>query len=422
MKILVLGGGGREHALCWKLAQSPQAEAVLALPGNDGIAAAGVRCLAGDASDAATVLAAIAAHGIDLTVVGPEAPLAAGIADALRTQGKLVFGPARAAARLESSKVFAKEFMARYEIPTARFAAVDSAAAARRALQVMGGVAVLKADGLAAGKGVVVPETAAEAEAAAEAMLAQYGRLVIEQRLRGPELSVLAICNGEQYLTLLPARDHKRLREGDQGPNTGGMGAICSAALLPHELQQTIEEKTIEPTLAGMSAMGTPFVGVLYCGLMLTAAGPKVLEYNVRFGDPETQAILPCWGGDLAAVLAAAARGAALQPPPAGALAPWGACVVAAAEGYPGTPTRGDAIDGLDAAGQLAGVQIFHAGTRHAEGQWLTHGGRVLAAAASGGALGQALGACYHAFDFLHFRGMQVRRDIGQLQGDSIHA
>ncbi|MGH9413990.1 MAG: phosphoribosylamine--glycine ligase [Terriglobales bacterium] len=423
MKILVLGGGGREHALVWKLAQSPRVEQVLALPGNDGMAAAGVVCLAGDASQAAAVLAAIEAHAIALTVVGPEAPLAAGITDALRAHGKRVFGPSRAAARLESSKIFAKEFMARNEIPTARFATVETMGAARRALQVMGGVAVLKADGLAAGKGVVVPATAAEAEAAAEAMLAQYGRLVIEQRLQGAELSVLAVSNGQQYLTLLPARDHKRLSDGDQGPNTGGMGAICSASLLTAAVQDEVSKKIIEPTLAGMNAMGTPFQGVLYCGLMLTAQGPKVLEYNVRFGDPEAQAILPCWQGDIAALLHAAASGETLPEATARAHGPWGACVVAAADGYPSAPQRGDAIRGLDAAGQSPGVQVFHAGTQRNGSQWETNGGRVLAVAASSETKAAALQRCYGALGTIFFRGMQVRRDIGQsTQGDSLDA
>ncbi|MGH9475570.1 MAG: phosphoribosylamine--glycine ligase [Terriglobales bacterium] len=414
MRVLILGGGGREHALAWKLRQSARVERVLALPGSDAMAAQGVECVAGDACEAAAVLAAVRAHNAGLTVVGPEAPLAAGVADALRTAGCAVFGPSQKAARLESSKIFAKEFMARHGIPTARFAAVDTPAGARQALRRFGGVAVLKADGLAAGKGVVVPATAWEAEAAAERLLAEYGRLVVEEKLTGRELSVLAISNGEQCVLLPPARDHKRLNEGDQGPNTGGMGAICGAGLMDAAAREAIQTRVVLPTLAALEASATPFQGVLYCGLMLNAAGPQVLEYNVRFGDPEAQAILPCWHGDLAQVLSQAARGAELDPGPDASLAPWGACVVAAAEGYPGAPTRGDVIAGLDATGQSPPALIFHASTRRREGVWETGGGRVLASAATGATLPEALAAGYRAFEAIHFRGMQWRRDIGR--------
>ncbi|MGH9467552.1 MAG: phosphoribosylamine--glycine ligase [Terriglobales bacterium] len=416
MNLLVLGGGGREHALCWKLAQSQSVEALFALPGSDGIAASGVTCLPGDPCDAAAVLAAVRDHAVDLTVVGPEAPLAAGIADALRASGRHVFGPSRQAAQLESSKIFAKEFMARHAIPTADYVTVDTLAGARAAWSRFHGAAVFKADGLAAGKGVVLPQTDAEAETAAADLLARYGKLVVEQRLSGAELSLLAVTNGEQYQLLPPARDHKRLLAGDRGPNTGGMGAIAGWALLDAALRRRIEGEIIAPTLAGMRREGTPFQGVLYCGLMLTADGPRVLEFNVRFGDPEAQAILPCWHGDLAVLLqspqatAAApceARSAKQGTPP------WGACVVAAAEGYPDSPVKGDAITGLDAAGQCPGAHIFHAGTRRENGAWRTHGGRVLAAAACG-TREQALAAGYRALASIHFRGMQIRRDIGQ--------
>jgi|SRR6185312_10077390 len=422
MKLLVLGGGGREHALAWKLQQSPQVEAVCALPGSDGMAASGITCLPGDPCAAGEVLQAVRAQSAELVVVGPEAPLAAGIADALRDQGVAVFGPLRAAAQLESSKIFAKEFMARHHIPTARFVAAAGAVEARRALAAFGARVVIKADGLAAGKGVVVPDTPEEADRALEQMLAGElagaagTRVVIEERLSGPELSVLAVCDGERYQLLPVARDHKRLLDGDHGPNTGGMGAVSSAGLLPPELRATVERGIVAPTLAGMARAGTPFVGVLYCGLMLTPHGPRVLEYNVRFGDPEAQAILPRWPGDLAGLLLAAARGG--LAPSGGDLPLPGAaaCVVAASGGYPGGYLKGEAIAGLDPAGQFPGdpgATVFHAGTRRGARGWETNGGRVLAVAARGDTLAQALAPCYRALASIQFRGMQYRRDIG---------
>ncbi|HEY7855640.1 MAG TPA: phosphoribosylamine--glycine ligase, partial [Terriglobales bacterium] len=300
----MLGGGGREHALAWKLRQSPQVEEVFALPGSDGMAAVAT-AVAGDPCDAVAVLGAIQRHAIDLTVVGPEAPLAAGIADAVSAAGHLIFGPSRAAAQLEASKTFAKEFMARHHIPTARFACADTLASARRALARFGRPAVIKADGLAAGKGVVIAGLAEEADRALEAMLGGSlvgdagRRVVIEECLEGPELSVLAVCDGERWTILPAARDHKRLRDGDAGPNTGGMGAYSTDALLPRELRERVEETVIRPALAGMAHAATPFQGVLYTGLMLTREGPRVLEFNARFGDPETQPILMRWPGDL---------------------------------------------------------------------------------------------------------------------------
>ncbi|MGH9417191.1 MAG: phosphoribosylamine--glycine ligase [Terriglobales bacterium] len=421
MKILVLGGGGREHALAWKLRQSPQVERVLALPGNDGMASVAA-CLPGDASDPAAVLAAAAAQAVDLVVVGPEAPLAAGIADQLRAAGRLVFGPSRAAARLESSKIFAKQFLAAHSIPTARFEIVETAAAGRQALDRLGLPVVVKADGLAAGKGVVVATARDAAEQALEAMLAGElvgdagRRVVLEAFLPGQERSLLAVCDGERWQLLPAARDYKRIGEGDHGPNTGGMGVISTPALLTTALAEAVEARILAPALAGMNRAGTPFQGVLYCGLMLTATGPQVLEFNVRFGDPETQAILPRWGGDLALLLAAAARGHLPAGAPAVEVAPAGACVVAAAEGYPAAPTRGDLIAGLDATGQLpgSGPLVFHAGTLRRTQGWQTAGGRILATAARSSSLEAALALCYRGLASIHFRGMQVRRDIGQ--------
>ncbi len=415
MRVLVLGGGGREHALAWKLRQAPSVTEVAALPGSEGMAAVAT-CVAGDPCDAAAVRAAAAAQAADLVVIGPEAPLAAGVSDALRAAGRRVFGPSQGAARLETSKIFAKEFLARHGIPTARFAAVDSMAAAQRALAGFGYPVALKADGLAAGKGVVIAGEEREALATLEAMLSgalvgEAGRrVVIEAGLEGPELSLLALADGERALLLPPARDHKRLREGDQGPNTGGMGAISSDALLPPGWAEALLRLVVEPTLAGMAAEGAPFQGVLYCGLMLTASGPQVLEFNARFGDPEAQAILPRCGGDLAELLLASANGALPEamPPPLAAAA---ACVVAAAAGYPAAPRRGDAITGLDTVAPPA--LLFHAGTRRTAAGWETAGGRVLGVSACAGTLAAARAHCYHAMERIRFRGMQVRRDIG---------
>lgn len=416
MNLLVLGGGGREHALVWKLRQSPRVTRIFALPGSDAIAALAT-CLPGDPCDAAGVVAAAAAHAVDLVVVGPEAPLAAGVSDALRAAGRAVFGPSRAAAQLEASKTFAKLFMQRHRIPTARCVVVEDAAAARRALTSFGLPVVLKADGLAAGKGVVIAASMAEAEAAAEDMLSgklvgEAGRrVVIEECLRGGEISVLALSDGERFQLLPPARDHKRLLDGDRGPNTGGMGAISCDALLPADLAREVEDAIIRPTLAGMAAEGAAFQGVLYCGLMLTGAGPRVLEYNARFGDPETQPILLRWQGDLAQTLHQAALGR-LEGVPAPPLAPASACVVAAAGGYPGAYARGARITGLsDAPGSE--TVVFHAGTRRREGEWETTGGRVLGVAARAARLDRALADCYRALARIHFDGMHFRTDIG---------
>jgi phosphoribosylamine--glycine ligase len=415
MNILLLGAGGREHALAWKLRQSPAVARLAALPGSDGIASCAER-IAGDPSAPAAVVAAAAAMAADLVVIGPEAPLAAGVSDALRAAGRRVLGPSRAAARLETSKIFAKEFMARHGIPTAPFDAVDAMPAARRALARLGYPVALKADGLAAGKGVVIAHEEREALAALEAMLsgALVGdagrRVVIEAGLAGPELSLLALTDGARALPLPPARDHKRLCDGDQGPNTGGMGAVSTDALLPPWLEAQLRHSVIEPTLAGMAAESAPFQGLLYCGLMLTASGPQVLEFNARFGDPEAQAILPRCGGDWAELLLAAAAGTLPEamPPP---LAAASACVVAAAEGYPEAPRRGDPITGLDTLAPPA--LLFHAGTRLAPDGWVTAGGRVLSVSACAGTLAAARAHCYHAMERIRFRGMQVRRDIG---------
>ncbi len=419
MNILLLGGGGREHALAWRLARSPRLKRLYALPGSDGMRPL-AECLAGDSCDAAAVVAAAARQRIDLVVVGPEAPLAAGVSDALRAAGVAVFGPSRIAAQLETSKFFAKRFMQRHHIPTAGFMLCDSLAEAERALVRFPLPVVLKADGLAAGKGVLIAATQAEARAALAALFSGHlvgdagRRVVIEECLRGPELSLLALCDGERARLLPPARDHKRVGEGDSGPNTGGMGAISDDALLSPALADQVRQEVIEPVLAGMAEQQAPFQGVLYCGLMLTPAGPRVLEFNARFGDPETQPLMLRCDGDLAGALLAAAQGA-LAPASVPAFSPEpAACVVLAAQGYPGPYARDRVITGLEEVAAAGEAIVFHAGTRFAEGAWRTTGGRVLAVAARAATLDAALARCYAAAGQIHFQGMHYRRDIGR--------
>ena len=424
MNLLLLGSGGREHALAWKLRRSPEVARLYAMPGSAAMAAV-AEPLAGDPSDAAQVLAAVEAQAIGLTVVGPEAPLASGVSDALAARGHAVFGPSRAAAQLETSKIFAKQFMQRHAIPTAGYAACDTLADAERALAACRFPVVIKADGLAAGKGVVIATTASEAAATLAAMFAGAlvgaagSRVVLEEFLEGEEVSLLALADGDRALALVPAQDHKRIYDGDRGPNTGGMGAVSVDTLLSATLRRQVADTVLAPTLRGMAAEGHPFRGVLYCGLMLTAQGPKVLEYNVRFGDPETQALMLRLDGDLAPALAGAASGKldarhlqwSEQP---------SACVVLASEGYPGTVVHGREISGLTASGELAdmalaarGVQVFHAGTRREGGHWLTQGGRVLSVVARAASLAAALDLCYAAAEQVTFPGCQLRHDIG---------
>lgn len=418
MNVLVLGSGGREHALAWKLRQSPRVDKLYALPGSDGMAEL-AEAVAGDPNSAEDVLAAVERLKIDLTVIGPEAPLAAGITDALEARGHAVFGPSRQAAQLEASKIFAKRFMERHGIPTARFFIADSADQARRVLAEFSYPVVIKADGLAAGKGVVIAQSKTEAVSALTAMFSGElvgeagARVVIEECLKGEELSLLALCDGEQAIALIPAQDHKRAFDNDQGPNTGGMGAYSIDTLLPDDLKRTIQAQILEPTMRGMAAEGAPFKGVLYCGLMLTEAGPQVLEYNTRFGDPETQAILLRFDGDLAQALEAVAKGK-LE---AGMLR-WSdepaACIILASGGYPGPYSRGIAIRGLEAAAADPGVVLFHAGTkREGNNGWVTNGGRVLGVAARAATLEGALERCYMAASRIQFEGIHYRSDIG---------
>jgi phosphoribosylamine--glycine ligase len=413
MNVLLIGSGGREHALAWKLAQSPLLDTLFITPGNPGTAQIG-RNVPIDALNIPMVIEVAQRERIGLVVVGPEAPLAAGLADACLRAGIPVFGPTAAAARIESSKAFAKRLMIDARIPTAEARIFDDPDAAVAFVRSSGRVWVVKADGLAAGKGVIVPETVSETLDAIRLLSATRagGRLLLEERLSGPEVSLIALCDGERALPLLPAQDHKRLRDGDAGPNTGGMGAYAPA---PHLTSSDIAELTaliILPALRALAAAGSPFRGALYAGLMLTEHGPRVLEFNARFGDPEAQAILPLLQGDLLAALLTCAGQGRLHDDMVHWSSDAAACVVLAAEGYPDTPQRGDVISGIDAVTDPH-VCIFHAGTAWENNQLVTAGGRVLGVTGIGASLREALTRAYAAIDLIHFRGMHYRHDIG---------
>ena len=424
MKILVIGSGGREHALCWSLQKNSE-HTIYCAPGSDGIAQV-ARCVPINATDIKALARFAEDEGIDLTVVGSEAPLAAGLADEFAAAALAVAGPNAQAARLESSKAFAKDFMARHRIPTARFrvaASPDEARAILRSGEFGAGDAavVVKADGLAAGKGVVVARDRGEAETAIEALMEQERvgadaarRVVIEEALTGREASLLFWTDGKDYLLMPPARDHKRVGERDTGPNTGGMGAITAPDVLDAETQARAVREIVEPTLAGLAADRLDFRGVIFAGLMLTNEGARVLEYNVRFGDPEAQSILVRLRSDLASIFDATARGRLGE-----ARAEWSgessACVVLASRGYPEKPETGDVIEGLDDAARDPRVQIFHAGTKRGEdGRWRTAGGRVLGVTSAGATLDEALARCYGAASKIRWEGMHYRRDIGK--------
>jgi phosphoribosylamine--glycine ligase len=417
-RVLIVGGGGREHAIAWKLAQSPHRPRLVAVPGNAGMDAV---CHRADvaASDVEAIAAYAAAHAVDLVVVGPEQPLAAGIVDACQRRGVRVFGPTQAAARLETSKSFAKQLMQAAGVPTAPFEVHDDADAAIAAVRRLGAPIVVKADGLAAGKGVVVADTVEEAEQAVRRLMVErcFGeagaRVVIERKLEGTELSQMFFVDGETAVAMPPARDHKRLLDGDQGPNTGGMGAFAPVPeAVERGIPAEVEARIVQPVLRALAAQGIVYRGVLYAGLMMTAEGPHVIEFNVRFGDPETQAVLPLLRSDLLEVLWAVADGRLEQ-----AHIQWAdgaaACVVAAAAGYPERPRTGDEIrispDAKDAL-------LFHAGTATRDGRLVTAGGRVLAAAGLGESLDDALRVAYRTLGKVHFEGMQFRRDIGRVQ------
>jgi phosphoribosylamine--glycine ligase len=418
MKILVIGSGGREHALVWRLLQG--GHEVLAAPGNPGIAAI-ARCLPVEVGDHAGLERLSVEERVGLVVVGPEAPLVAGLADRLRARDLLVFGPGAVGARLEGSKVFSKEFFARHGIRTAGFAACATVAEADAAIDRLGDRVVVKADGLAAGKGVVVCGAAAEARVAAREMLAgRFGdagsRIIVEQRLTGRELSVMALTDGHRVEVLAQAEDHKTVFDGDRGPNTGGMGTVSPAAWTSAALLERVGREVFAPTLAGLAAEGVDYRGVLYAGLMVGDDGvPWLLEYNCRFGDPETQPVMARLRGDLAVWLAGAAAGAMpaehLDWDPRTAV-----CVVVAAEGYPDAPVKGDAITGLEAAAAGGGeVVVFHAATerRASDGALVSAGGRVLGVTALGADVLAARAAAYQAVTRIQLRGMHYRTDIG---------
>jgi phosphoribosylamine--glycine ligase len=414
MRILVLGSGAREHALAWKLSHEPAVTHVMCAPGNPGIGRQ-VATVPVDILDTAAVIRLVDQERIDLTVVGPEAPLGNGLADRFEAEGRPVFGPTRAAAQLETSKAFAKDFMQRHRVPTAKYRVCTSAGEALSAIRAgeFGDALVVKADGLAAGKGVVVAPDRATAEAAVNAAMIDksFGdagsRVVLEELLTGPEVSFFVVANGEEYVPLLSAQDHKRIFDNDEGPNTGGMGAFSPSPLMTPPLQQQIEATIVQPVLKGMASEGNPFRGFLYCGLMLTPDGPKVIEFNVRFGDPEAQVVLPLLGP-----LAPLLSGSRLPVPGSGLVA---VGVVLAAHGYPGEVRTGDPISGLDdVARDCPDVQIFFAGVKQKGSDLVTSGGRVLTVMATAASYDLAIARAYEAASKIRFDGMQYRRDIGQ--------
>jgi phosphoribosylamine---glycine ligase len=416
VRVLIIGGGGREHAIAWRLSRCPSVTAVYAAPGNPGIARV-ANCVPSDGTPA-DLLRVANAVAADLTVVGPEAPLVAGVVDAFQAAGRPIVGPSRAAAQLEGSKIFAKEFMDRAGIPTAGFATAETETEALEAADRLGYPIVLKADGLAAGKGVLVAQTRDEARAAISGLLSgrlvgKAGlRVVVEEFLVGEEVSFIVLSDGTNLVTLEPTQDHKAVNDCDTGPNTGGMGAYCDSRILSVPERDQVLASIIRPTIDRMRAEGMPFSGFLYAGLMMTPRGPKVLEFNVRLGDPETQPLMYSVASDLGEVLAAAAHcdlaGAALswQPDPS-------VCLVLASAGYPGTPRTGDPISGIEEA-EATGATVFQAGTKLGDRGLETSGGRVLGVTASGGDLETAIRRAYEAAGKIRFEGMHYRRDIGR--------
>jgi phosphoribosylamine---glycine ligase len=417
MKVLILGSGGREHALAWAARRSPRVTEVVCAPGNGGIAQV-ARCVPVDLKDVAAMVRLAEVEQPGLTIVGPELPLSLGVVDAFRERGYRIFGPTRDAAQLESSKAFAKQFMKRYQIPTANYAVCTSAKEVEDSLSYFHPPIVVKADGLAAGKGVIICPTRHFALETAQGLFSGQllgsveRQLVIEEFLEGEELSFLCLTDGKHVAPLVPAQDHKRIGEGDTGSNTGGMGVYSTSEMLEPTMTEWILHHVAEPTIRGMAEENTPFSGVLYCGLMMTAKGPQVLEYNARFGDPETQAILVRLESDLVDAIEACidgrlddselrwARGAS-------------ACVVASSSGYPGSYKTGLPISGLSSAAQVPGVEVFHSGTAQVGSQLVTNGGRVLGVTASGDSLQEALDRAYEALAQINFEGIYYRRDIG---------
>ncbi len=417
MKVLILGSGGREHALAWAVKRSVRVGEVVCAPGNGGMSDI-ARCVAVDVKDLDAMIRVAEAERPDLTIVGPELPLSLGIVDALQERGLRVFGPTRAAAMLETSKGFAKRFLQRHNIPTGNYAVCTSAEELETAIDLFHAPIVVKADGLAAGKGVIICPSRQIALEAANGLFSgkllgvAEAQVVIEEFLEGDEISFLCLSDGKHVVPLVPAQDHKRIGEGDTGPNTGGMGVYSTDAMLEPAMSEWILRHIAEPTVQGMAEEDTPFVGVLYCGLMMTVRGPQVLEFNTRFGDPETQAILLRLESDLVDALEACIDGRLTETElqwAAGA----SACVVASSAGYPGSYKTGLPISGLDTAAKLPGVQVFHSGSALSGSQLVTAGGRVLGVTAAAPTLEEALARAYQAMDEIHFEGIYYRRDIG---------
>lgn len=425
MRVFVIGSGGREHALVWKISQSALVDKIFCAPGNGGISAL-AECVDISADDIAALLEFARKEQIELTVVGPEAPLAGGIVDEFRSAGLRIFGPGKAAAQLETSKVFAKQLMAKYRIPTADFAVFDDPKAAKSYAWGLGGPCVVKAEGLAQGKGVIVARDAQEAEEAVTLIMEKkaFGeagrRLVIEEKLTGQEASILVITDSKEIIALVSSQDHKPVFDGDAGPNTGGMGAYSPAPIVTPELFQEIMRSIVYRTIGGLRMQGIEYRGVLYAGIMITPEGPKVLEYNVRFGDPETQAILPRLESDIVQVLLAASDGELSRFARSGGLR-WSSspcvCVVCSSGGYPGPYEKGKLIKGLDEAAGIKGVVVFHAGTSKqgtSAGPLVTSAGRVLGVTGMGPTIVEAIDTTYAAVKKIQFEGMHYRTDIGR--------
>jgi len=418
MKVLIIGSGGREHVLAWKVKQSPLVKEIYCAPGNGGIAEM-AECVDIPADDIVGLLRFAKEKKIDLTIVGPEAPLVAGIVDAFKKEKLKVFGPSKDAAQLEGSKVFAKEFMYEWNIPTANFQRFDNIDEAREYLQKVAFPVVVKADGLAAGKGVIICQDFIEADKAVDEIMAQKvfkeagAQIVIEECLEGEEVSILAISDGEDYCILESSQDHKRIFDDDVGPNTGGMGAYSPAPILTEKLYKAIENRIIEPTIRGMQKNGTPFKGVLYAGLMITSDGPMVLEYNVRFGDPEAQAVLPRLKSDLVELMLASCDGTISDME-----LEWDkrccVCVVISSGGYPGEYEKGKEISGLKEAAELPDTIVFHAGTKKDGERIVTSGGRVLGVTSLGNTIAEAIDSAYNAVEQIHWEGVYYRKDIGR--------
>lgn len=416
MNVLVIGGGGREHALIWKISQSPQVAKVYCAPGNAGIAEI-AECLPIDPTDLEALLAAAVQNKIDLTVVGPEAPLVAGVVDIFEKAGKRIFGPCKAGALLEGSKVFAKDFMSKYNIPTASFEVFEHVQEAKKYLEKIAGPCVIKAEGLAAGKGVIVCDSKEEALAAVDEIMVDkaYGsagnRIVVEDLLEGEEVSILAFTDGTSIVPMVSSQDHKRALDGDKGPNTGGMGAYSPAPVYTDAIHGAVVRNILDPVIAGLAAEGIRYKGVLYVGLMITDKGPMVLEFNVRFGDPETQPVLFRLDSDFIDIIVAVVEERLHEAEILWAKEP-SVCVVLASGGYPGEYEKGKAIHGLDLI-MDEDVMVFHGGTKSEKGQIVTSGGRVLGVTAKGPSLGAAIDKAYTCIDRISFHNMYYRHDIG---------